>query len=188
MLAALAMIWAAFLVPSDRRKAPRHTVEDFERNMELLAETGGHDRGRWIITPRKGIAFIGPRARAHQRARERRRRAFGFLLESIGLTFLIGLVPPLRVVWWATGILLALLAAYVWMLLSIKDRSPRARASERVRQASAPRRVRVAPERFVAESASRLPRPSFNGLVAQGVDDLVDIVVRPARGVGVTGV
>jgi hypothetical protein len=184
MLAALGMIWAAFLLPSDRRKASKRSVEDFERNMELLAETGGHQQGRWIVTPRKGVAFIGPRARAEQRARERRRKVLVFLLDSIGLTFLIGLVPPLHVVWWATAALLALLAAYVWMLLSIKERSPRTRASERIRQVAAPKRARPVPQRYVGESASRTTRPSFNGLVAHGTDDIVDIVVRPAREVG----
>jgi hypothetical protein len=159
-------------------------VEDFERNMDLLAETGGHEKGRWIITPRKGVAFIGPRARAYRRARERRRKVFVFLLESIGLTFLIGLAPPLRVVWYVTGVLVALLVAYVWLLLSLKERSPSAQASERIRQAGAPERPRPMAQRFAAESGSRTPRRVFNGLGALASDDLVHIVVRPADDVG----
>src|SRR5581483_4673833 len=114
-LAALGMIWAAFLLPSDRRKASaKRTVEDFERNMELLAETESHGQGRWIITPRKGVPFMGPRARAQARARERRKRVLVFLIESIALTFLIGLVPPLRVVWYGTAALTSLLGIYTW--------------------------------------------------------------------------
>jgi hypothetical protein len=184
MLAALGMIWAAFLLPSERRKASKRSVEDFERNMELLAETDGHQQGRWIITPRKGVAFVGPRERAHQRARERRRKVLAFFLETIGLSFLIGIVPPLHVVWWATAALVALLAIYVWMLLSVRERSRRARASGPVHQATAPKLARPVRQRYVSESASRTARPSFNGLVAHGVDDIANIVVRPAREVG----
>ncbi|MEW6058915.1 MAG: hypothetical protein AB1551_02030, partial [Actinomycetota bacterium] len=55
-LTALGIIWAAFLLSSEWRKAPpQRTVEDFERNMELLAGTERVGRGRWIVTPRKGI-------------------------------------------------------------------------------------------------------------------------------------
>lgn len=162
-------------------------MEDFERDMELLAETDGHE-GRWIITPRKGVAFVGPRERAHQRARERRRKVLAFLLETIGVSFLIGLVPPLHVVWCATALLAALLGAYVWMLLSIEERARRARSSDNVHQEVAPKIARPVRQRHVAESASRTVRPSYNGLVAQGADDLVNIVVRPAREVGASSV
>ena len=66
LLAALGIIWAAFLIPSGTRKkhSPNVSVEEFEHNMDLLADT---ERGRWVITPRKGVAFIG--ARARERAR-----------------------------------------------------------------------------------------------------------------------
>ena len=47
---------------------------------------------------------------------------FVFLLESILITFLMGLVPPLRVMWVATAALGGLLLAYVWLLLWIKAR------------------------------------------------------------------
>jgi len=186
-LAALGMIWAAFLLPSDRRKASaKRTVEDFERNMELLAETESHGQGRWIITPRKGVPFMGPRARAQARARERRKRVLVFLIESIALTFLIGLVPPLRVVWYGTAALTSLLGIYTWMLVSIKERSARARALRRVEEANVPVRPRPARHRYVSEG--RVARPAFNGLGAFGADDLVNIVVRPAREVGVARV
>ena len=84
LLVALGMIWAVFLIPSERRKAsPQASVEEFERRMELLAETEAHGPGRWIIAPRKGARFIGTRARAKVRARERRRKVIAFLVESI---------------------------------------------------------------------------------------------------------
>jgi len=186
-LVALGMIWAAFLLPADRRKASAtRTVEDFGRNMELLAETESRGQGRWIITPRKGVPFMGPRARAQARARERRKRVFVFLTESIGLTFLIGLVPPLRVVWYATAALATLLGLYTWMLMSIKERSARTRALRRVEEANVPLRPRPARHRYVSEGG--VARPAFNGLGALGADDLVNIVVRPAREVGVARV
>jgi hypothetical protein len=180
MLAALGMIWAAFLLAHERSGTPRRTIEGFERDMELLAETGRIGRGRWIVTPRKGTPFIGPRARARQRALERRRRVLVALLESIGLTFLIGLVPPLRAMWYATAALLLLLAGYVWLLLRLKHQDPQSRALERARLVRVPDSPVVEPRsRYVTDASSRMPRPAINGLVLDG-DDSVRIVVRPA--------
>ena len=105
LLAALGIMWVAFLLPSDRRqRSAEHSVEDFERRMELLAhaELQGSE-GRWIVTPRKGARFVGVAERRRARLRERRRKVLVFLLESIGLTFLIGLVPPLHTVWASDG-------------------------------------------------------------------------------------
>ncbi|HEX7248726.1 MAG TPA: hypothetical protein VF351_11570, partial [Actinomycetota bacterium] len=91
--------------------------------MELLAQAEAHGtQGRWIVTPRKGVRFMGPAERTRARARERRRQVFTFMLESIGITSLIGLVPPLRVAWVLTGGLVALLAVYIWLLLTMKHR------------------------------------------------------------------
>jgi hypothetical protein len=148
--------------------------------MDLLADQNGH--GRWIVTPRKGMAFVGRKERAKERARERRRRVFVFLLESIGLTFLIGLVPPLRAMWYGTGGLLALLGGYVWLLVWMKSRTAEARSHERARDAAPPERPRPARHRYATDAAGRTPRAAFNGLPALGADDLVNIVVKPARG------
>ena len=179
MLAALGMIWAAFLLPHERGTAHRRTVEDFERNMELLAETGRAGQGRWIVTPQKGTPFIGSRARAHERTRERRRRVFVVMLESIGLTLLIGFVPPLRAMWYLTAVLLLLLAVYVWLLLWLKQQHPDARTLEQNRMVRIPDSPVVAPSRYVADASSRTPRAAFNGLTVDG-DDAMNIVVRPA--------
>ena len=184
MVVALGMIWAAFLLPRERRKASMRTVEEFERRMELLADTGGQNQGRWIVTPRKGMAFVGSRASAERRARERRRRVLVFLLESVGITLLIGLVPPLRAVWYATAVFLCLLAAYVWMLLWMKERSSHTKSFERARVVRVPEAARPAPARYVADAASRTPRPAYNGLTVDD-DDIVNIVVKPASQVRV---
>lgn len=180
LLVALVIVWAAFLIPSWRGSSGIMTdksMKDFERNMDMLAETGS--QGRWIVTPRKGTTFIGRRARAQVRARERRRRVLMVLIESVALTALIGLVPPLRAMWYATGSLLVLLGAYVWALLAMKTRSDSAREDLRPHGAAAPVPTRPARQRYAADASSRTARRSFNGLPAFG-DDLVNIVVRPA--------
>jgi hypothetical protein len=188
LLVALVVLWAAFLVPSwasSPNKADK-SMKDFERNMDLLAET--ESPGRWIVTPRKGTTFIGLRARAQARARERRRRVLIVLIESLVLTALIGLVPPLRAMWYATATLFVLLAGYVWALLTMKaqaDAHDPARPRETAATASAsPRPTR---QRYAADASNRTARRSFNGLPAFG-DDLVNIVVRPAAEVDAAGI
>ncbi|MEP6973646.1 MAG: hypothetical protein ABI869_05830 [Actinomycetota bacterium] len=184
LLAALGIMWVAFLLPSDRR---RHTtaqsVDDFERRMELLAHVEAQgSEGRWIVTPRKGARFVGPTERKRARVRERRRKVLVFLLESIGLTLLIGLVPPLRVVWVLSGTFGALLVLYVWLLLSIKHRAA-VQPHETSRAARQPARVKTpvtAVPRYVVDSMTGWARPTFNGLGSVGEGDRVHVVVRPA--------
>jgi hypothetical protein len=188
LLVALVVLWAAFLVPSwasSPNKADK-SMKDFERNMDLLAET--ESPGRWIVTPRKGTTFIGLRARAQARARERRRRVLIVLIESLVLTALIGLVPPLRAMWYATASLFVLLAGYVWALLTMKaqaDAHDPARPRETA--ATAPASPRPTRQRYAADASNRTARRSFNGLPAFG-DDLVNIVVRPAAEVDAAGI
>ncbi len=188
LLAAVTMIWAVLLLPAWRRSTDR-SVREFERGLELLAGTESNGHGRWIVTPRKGIAFLGPRARAQARARERRRRVFVFLLESIGLTFLIGLVPPLRVMWYGTAGFVALLGIYVWVLVSMKQ-AARDRYANRAPEAPPSRRsARPARLAHATDAGARTARPAFNGLAAFGDEDAASIVVRRARRpVGVAGV
>lgn len=188
LLVALVALWAAFLAPSwasSQNKADK-SMKDFERNMDLLAET--ESPGRWIVTPRKGTTFIGLRARAQARARERRRRVLIVLIESLVLTALIGLVPPLRAMWYATATLFVLLAGYVWALLTMKaqaDAHDPARPRETA--ATAPASPRPTRQRYAADASNRTARRSFNGLPAFG-DDLVNIVVRPAAEVDAAGI
>ncbi len=184
LLAALVIMWAAFLLPS-WRGSPDKSMKDFERNMDLLAETGSE--GRWIVTPRKGTSFIGMRARAQARARERRRRVLAVLIEITALTGLIGLFPPLRAMWYATAVLLAVLGAYVWALLTLKDRASADRDPVRPREAAAATIGRPARQRYTADAGNRTARRAFNGLPAFG-DDLANIVVRPAAEVDVARV
>ena len=122
LLAALGVMWAAFLLPlTARRRSLTGSVEDFERKMEFLAhaEVNG-TTGRWIVTPRKGARFIGDVQRRKARVRDRRRRVLVFLIEAIGVTLLMGLVPPLRIFWnvtvaLAVPVLLASAAVELWV-------------------------------------------------------------------------
>lgn len=184
LLGALGIMWVAFLLPSDRgRRTSARSVEDFERRMELLAHVEAQgDQGRWIVTPRKGVRFVGVAERRRARVRERRLKVLVFLLESIGLTFLIGLVPPLRAVWYLSAVFAGLLVLYVWLLLSIKHRSD-VRPHEVVRAARAPERVKTpvtAVPRYVVDNMTAWARPTFNGLGSLGEGDRVHVVVRPA--------
>jgi Flp pilus assembly protein TadB len=138
LLGVLGIIWTAFLMPIGRKRSDARSVEDFERRMELLAQAEVHGTsGRWIVTPRKGVRFLGPRERQQARVRARRRRVFVFLLEAIGLALLIGVVPPLRASWVVAGVLGGLLIIYTWALLVIKARA--GAEPERPVEAPAPR-------------------------------------------------
>jgi Flp pilus assembly protein TadB len=182
LLAGLGIMWGAFLVPSGRRRRSSTSVEDFERRMELLAqvETNG-EPGRWILTPRKGVRFVGPSERRRARARERRRQVLSFLLESIGITFAIGLVPALHALWVVTGVLVALLGLYVWLLLTLKARA-QITPNERVAAARpTPVPAKAIVPRYVANGRASTPRPTFNGLGSLGEGDRVHVVVHRAE-------
>ena len=192
LLVALGIIWAAFLVPT-RGTSPNRSIEDFERNMDLLADTEGNGRGRWIVTPRKGVAFVGTRERARGRARARRRRVFVFMLESTGISFLIGLVPPLRAMWLVAGSLMILLGLYIWLLVTLKDREMPASPMP-----VAPAHARNGSARHDTSGSARHPSNGHrsNGQAAQNghavqngyvstapsfdADEFANIVVRPA--------
>ena len=129
---------------------------------------------------------MGAKARARARARERRRRVFVFLLEAAGLSFLIGLVPPLRGMWLATAMLLGLLVLYTWVLIRLKqvDREVDRTREQFVAAIEAPGPAVARQgnghglyERHVADRGSRTARPSFNGLRIIEEDDAVHVVV-----------
>ena len=104
------------------------SVEAFEKKMDMLAETNGASPGRWVLVPRKGERFMGSQDRKRVRVRRRRRQIFSFLLEATGLTLLIGLFPPLRLMLVGTGILGGFLLLYMTLLMKIKaDETMKAR-------------------------------------------------------------
>jgi Flp pilus assembly protein TadB len=178
LLAVFGIMWAAFLVPWGRRRSEAGTVSEHERRMEFLANAEVHGTaGRWIVTPRKGMRFLGPQERERARARERRRRVFVFLLEGLGLSFLIGLVPPLRPAWAVSVGFGVLLLLYTWALLAIKARTPR--PHEQVAAALLPERAsRAIRPRYAGMKG--IARPTVDGLGSLGEGDRVHVVVRTA--------
>jgi hypothetical protein len=189
LLAVLGMMWAAFLLPAGhRRRTSRESVHHFERGMELLAQVESHgSSGRWIVTPRKGTPFLGQTARKRARGRERRRQVFVFLLESIGLTLLIGLVPPLRPIFWEFSMALgAVLVLYTWLLLWIKRahslHASRSHPAARTRPIHEPviNTEAAMVSSHVADGLSNLARATSNGLDALSDDEFVHVVVKPA--------
>jgi hypothetical protein len=125
--------------------------------MQILADTE-RQPGRWVLVPSKNERFLGPRARAYVRARERRLRVFTILVEALGISALIGLFPPLRLMWIVTFVLGGILGAYVLLLLKLK-------AEYEAHLEQAPKRavpVFEAPE--ILENELRiLPRAGANG-------------------------
>ena len=179
LLAALGIMWGAFLVPRGRKRSEARSVIDFEQRMELLANAEVHGTtGRWIVTPRKGVRFLGPDDRRRARARERRRKVFVVLLDSIVLTSLIGLAPPLRPMWFVAGGLGAVLILYVWVLLSLKGRAqPPARVPATTNGQSS-RTIELGPSED--RSAAAPSRPTFHDQDIFGDDEPVHVVVRTA--------
>ena len=116
----------------------------------------------------------------------RSRRVLVALSEATGLTFLIGLVPPLRSLWAITAILGVALLGYVWMLVRLKEIET-GKAEDR-RVAAAPVQTThyqaaasqySAGQRYVAQSTGNVARASYAGLSAMGEgEDQVHVVVR----------
>jgi hypothetical protein len=109
-LAVLGLIWAILLLPEPRSRS---------RRLKMPVEQEFRHPGRWILSPRRGARFVGANARNRERARERRRRVYLFLLEAIGLTGLIGLFPPLRGMLVVTAIFGVILLAYTALAFSM---------------------------------------------------------------------
>jgi hypothetical protein len=85
----------------------------------MLADTEQHP-GRWVLVPSKDERFLGSGARAYVRARDRRRAVFTVMIEALGIVTLIGLFPPLRLMWIGSALIAGLLVAYMGMLLKLK--------------------------------------------------------------------
>lgn len=131
-LAVLGLIWAILLLPEPQRT----------RRLKMPADQEYRHPGRWIMSPRRGTRFVGTQARSRERARERRRQVFVFLLEAIGLTGLIGLFPPLRGMLAVTAVFGVLLLAYTGLVVYTKRVAVPVRANGEVEgeEPVAPRR------------------------------------------------
>jgi hypothetical protein len=117
-LAVLGIIWAVLLLPNPKRRRPDSPLRRDVDEQEF------RQPGRWIMSPRRGSRFVGRHARTRQRARERRRQVYVFLLEAVGLTGLMGLFPPLRGMLVVAGVLVALLVAYTALVIQATRTAP----------------------------------------------------------------
>ena len=184
LLAVLAIIWAAvLLLPSGgRRTSPTNEIAKFHKKMNLLADTEG--KGRWVVQPNKDLAFMSENQRERARVLERRRQVFAFLAEAFGLTFIIGLLPPLRFVWIIASGVAVVLVGYVWLLVRLKTIEDGGHGV--AQQQAADHRVGTvarghdAGQRFIADRTGRTARSSYAGLATFGEDD-VHVVVHRAE-------
>lgn len=130
LLAALGMLWAAFLSPT-KKASPTESVRTFERDMRRL----GRDE---TVIEAPLLPDPGP-----ARARAVHRRAFMGLVYALVFTFLVGLAPALRDAWYVTAVLAVGLAVYVRVLRVRRERAiERRRAAERARVEAESRRRR----------------------------------------------
>jgi hypothetical protein len=171
LVAVLGMIWLAFLLPQGRfGLSTRSSVEEFGRNMDLLAEANRSVPGRWVIMPRRGARFMDPRDRSRARIRRRRRQVLALLGEVTGLLVIIGLFPPLHAMLYGALILLGLLLVYGAMLTRV-----RAAETARARLVAAARSqaVEAPPARRPVSVAALASSDWTSSPLAEGMDDLV---------------
>lgn len=135
VLILLAAIWAAFLLPPILRaraeNRPSGSITDFRRQLRTLARTspagytppvravGGPLRP---VAPRRGPA---PRTTAglarSRRAVKRRRDIFVGLLVAMAGSLVLGFLPQLRALWAVHVVLDLLFAAYVALLVYLRN-------------------------------------------------------------------
>jgi hypothetical protein len=163
-LAGLVIIWGIFLLPVDRFATSGSSVEEFERSMDLLAETQRRGPGRWVVMPRKGAPIRDFRDLSKARIRRRRRRIIAGLAEVSGLFILMGLFPPLQGMLVPGVALLGLLLVYMVLLARVQ-----AVESDRARAAAA-RRARAAEAEPEADLPIAAPVPALAAVAAPTID------------------
>jgi len=153
--------------------------------MTILADANSRTSvGRWVLMPQRGERFMGPRDRTKARIRQRRRRVFTVLVEAIGITFLIGLVPRLRPMLLGTAILVALLLVYALALLKIHADEVSQAREKRLLAASSPNGNGHMPAatRFAADDTYAL---AWGDALMPGgfsiIDEDVHVVVRTSE-------
>ena len=158
-LAGLVIIWGTFLLPHGSFMSAGSSVEEFERSMDLLAETHRSGSGRWVLMPRKGAPIRDFRDLSKARVRRRRRQILAGLAEATGLFLLMGVFPPLHAMLVPGLVLLGVLLLYMSLLARVK-----AAESERARMLAA-RRAR-------AGQADPNAAPAMAAVAAAPVDEL----------------
>jgi hypothetical protein len=136
VLIVLAAVWAAFLLPPILRARSEHrpsgSISDFRRQLHVLARTSpsasASPVGALRTTPLRPVArpgvVAGPAPVRLGRSRQsvkRRRDVFVGLLVAMAGSLVLGLLPPLRVLWAVHVVLDLLFVAYVGALLYLRN-------------------------------------------------------------------
>jgi len=164
-VAAMVIIWGIFLLPVGRFGTSGSSVEEFERSMDLLAETQRRGPGRWVVMPRKGAPIKDFRDLSKARIRRRRRRILAGLAEASGLFILMGLFPPLHGMLVPGLVLLGLLLVYMALLARVQVVE-----SERARTLAA-RRARAEAHPEPEHIPGAAPAPALAAVAAPAIDE-----------------
>jgi hypothetical protein len=135
VLLILAVVWAVFLVPQIVRaraeRTPADSIGAFRSQLSVLERTSPGVQAqpaRAATRPVLGGAYTAvPAYRpagalpTRSQARKRRREILQALLAATAGSFLLGLVPPLRPMWFASAGLLGLTATYVFLLVRARN-------------------------------------------------------------------
>lgn len=167
-------LWAWVLLPGllrERRNAsPLESVNQFERSMDTLAQTGageqpgGNETGRRILVLGDAERVVSARARSRAELRRRAMLARGGF--AVAVATVAGLV--LGGAWWIpAGVIGAVYAVYVGMVLRIEQRLAQQR--EMLHDLGEERERRQPPSPFETDA------------------DAVELVVGDASGIIVTG-
>jgi hypothetical protein len=161
----MVIIWGIFLLPVGRFGTSGSSVEEFERSMDLLAETQRRGPGRWVVMPRKGAPIKDFRDLSKARIRRRRRRILAGLAEASGLFILMGLFPPLHGMLVPGLVLLGLLLVYMALLARVQVLE-----SERARTLAA-RRARAEAQPEPEHIPGAAPAPALAAVAAPAIDE-----------------
>lgn len=133
VLLVLAAVWAAVLLPPALRAraegTPADSIGSFRHQLSVLRRTGtgGPLAPAHQLTPYlpDGVVQahrvpVRPITRSSATIK-RRRDVFCGLLAAVAGSFLLGLLPPLRVMWGLSAVLAVLLAGYVALLVQLRN-------------------------------------------------------------------
>lgn len=134
VLIVLAAVWAAFLLPPILRaraeSRPAGSISDFRRQLRVLGRTSPTTASylaptmpslRAVPAVRTTGVVTTPEAIRRRRTMERRRNVFFGLLSVMGGSLVLGLLPPLRVLWVVHVFFDLLFVAYVAALLYMRN-------------------------------------------------------------------
>ena len=130
VLLILALVWAVFLVPQVLRARaegrPADSIGAFRKQLYVLSRTSpAHDGGSWRgpePRPPASYAFdADPYRPRRSDVRRRRRQILVGLLAGMSATLVLGLIPGLQVLLVLHLVLDLLCAAYVGLLIRVRN-------------------------------------------------------------------